>query len=567
METFKGISASGGTGAGPAFVVPEPETRAVPQYAVAENDCAAEWQRFETALQTVHTKIEAMLPGADGTQTEIFQTYLLMLSDAEFLKQVRTEFERARYNIEYILDRKVTEMAAMLRSSNDAYLSERAADICDVFGRVSDELLGYKPFDFETVPDGAVIVARAVNPSDAVVLSRRNIKGLVITEGGTSSHLAILARNYQVPAVFGIQHLSALITTGRQVLVDGTAGTVTVDPDAATLERFNSAARAESVHRAKLAQYRFRRAVTEDGTELQLYANIGLPEEAQIALDEGADGIGLFRTEFLFMGAVQSAKKQGASGVHSVSEEAQFNAYKQVLETMGDKPVTIRTLDAGGDKLIKSAGIPVSEEKNPLLGSRAIRLTLAHPALFKRQLRALYRASAFGNLKIMLPLVTHPAQVKETLALIADVKAELAAEGHAFAADTPVGIMVETAAAAVTADIFAEQCRFFSIGTNDLTQYTLGIDRENSAVAPLYDERNIAVLRLIKHTVDSAAKAGIPVSVCGEMAGDPEGALLLAGMGVRSLSMAPVRITALKELFASHSMTELQKKAAAAFLP
>ena len=299
-----------------------------------------------------------------------------------------------------------------------------------------------------------------------------------------------------------------------------------------------------------------------DGVEFGIYANIGLPEEAKKALDEGADGIGLFRTEFLFMGAVQSAKNAGSSSIHSVTEEAQFVAYRQVLEIMGKKPVTIRTLDTGGDKLIKEAGIPMPVEQNPLLGSRAIRLTLAHKNLFKRQLRALFRASVYGNLRIMLPLITHLSQVQEALQLIKEVKYELSAEKISFKKDVPIGIMVETAAAGIVADLFAKQVDFFSVGTNDLTQYTLGIDRENTAVASLYDEHNIAVLRLIKHTVESAKTQGIPLTVCGEMAGNPEDALLLAGMGVRSFSMSVARFPSVKAALASHTIEELEEKAA-----
>ena len=405
------------------------------------------------------------------------------------------------------------------------------------------------------------MVADSVSPADAVALFRRKLVGLVASEGGVTSHLAILARNNRLPAVLGIKGITSKLESGQQVVVDGIQGLVIANPDEKTLKKYRKSELAKQKETKGLAKLKGKAATTADGVSFTLLANIGSPEEAQLALDEGAEGIGLFRTEFLFMGAVQDARKSGSSGVHSVSETAQLAAYRQVLEIMGERPVIIRTLDTGGDKLIKEAGIHTDSEQNPLLGNRAIRLTLAHKSLFKRQLRALYRASVYGNLKIMLPLVTHGIQVVETLELIAEVKRELAAEEIPFRPDVPVGIMVETAAAAVSADIFAAHSDFFSIGTNDLTQYVLGIDRENPSVAELYDDKNVAVLRLIKYTVDCAEKAGIPVSVCGEMAGSPDRALLLAGLGVRTMSMVPTRIGVIKKALASHKLKELEDMA------
>ena len=343
--------------------------------------------------------------------------------------------------------------------------------------------------------------------------------------------------------------------------MDGTEGLVIVEPDEKTLKKYHKFEAAKQKEEKSLSKLKHKAACTKDGVAITLLANIGSPEEAQLALEEGAGGIGLFRTEFLFMGAMQDARKTGSSGKKSVSEAAQLESYKQVLEIMGNRPVIIRTLDAGGDKLLKDAGFDSVPEQNPLLGSRAIRLTLANKSLFKRQLRALYRASVYGNLRIMIPLVTHLSQIKETLQVIDEVKAELKKDGLDFNPEVPVGIMVETAAAAISADIFAKYSDFFSIGTNDLTQYVLGIDRENPSVAALYDDKNVAVLRLIKNTVDCADKGGIPVSVCGEMAGVPEKAMVLAFLGVRTLSVSPVHIGAVKKALAKHSIKELEKMA------
>ena len=561
METYKGLSASEGIGIGEVFLVPPPAPRLIPQYKIQEADVDAEWQRLEAAVEKVLQRLKEQSATADSQYAAILETYMVMLMDVEFLSQVKSLLIKSLQNIEIVLQKKASEMAEILRGAGDAYLAERAQDITDVFNQVVDELLGYKPFDYDLVPENTVVVANSVSPADAVSLFKKQLRGLVACEGGVSSHLAILARNHRLPAVLGIKSITDKLESGQQVIVDGTEGLVIVQPDEKTLKKYHKSEVAKQKEEKILSKLKNKLASTKDGVAFTLLANIGSPEEAQLALDEGAEGIGLFRTEFLFMGAVQDARKTGSSGMQSVSEAAQLEAYQQVLETMGNRPVVIRTLDAGGDKLIKEAGFDSEPEQNPLLGRRAIRLTLANKPLFKRQLRALYRAGVYGNLRIMIPMVTHLSQIKETLEIIREAKEELKQEGLAFNPDVPVGIMVETAAAAVSADIFARYSDFFSIGTNDLTQYVLGIDRENPSVAELYDDKNVAVLRLIKNIVGSADKAGISVSVCGEMAGTPDSALLLAGMGVRTLSMSPVRIGAVKKALASHSITELEEMA------
>lgn len=558
METYKGLSASEGIGFGEVFLVPSPAPRLIPQYKIQATDIDAEWQRLEAALARVKQRLEAQSASADSQYAAILESYIVMLMDVEFLFQVKNLLVKSLQNIEIVLQKKASEMAEILRGAGDEYLAERAQDITDVFSQVVDELLGYKAFDYDLVPENTVVVADSVSPADAVALFKKKLRGLVACEGGVSSHLAILARNHRLPAVLGIKAITDKLESGEQVIVDGTEGLVIVHPDEKTLKKYHKSEAAKQKEEKSLSKLKYKAATTKDGVAFTLLANIGSPAEAQLALDEGAEGIGLFRTEFLFMGAVQDARKTGSSGMQSVSENAQLEAYQQVLETMGNRPVVIRTLDAGGDKLIKDAGFDSGPEQNPLLGRRAIRLTLANKSLFKRQLRALYRASVYGDLRIMIPMVTHLSQIKATEEIIREAKEELQKEGLAFNPNVPVGIMVETAAAAVSADIFAHHSDFFSIGTNDLTQYVLGIDRENPSVAELYDDKNVAVLRLIKNTVDSANKAGISVSVCGEMAGTADRALLLAGLGVRTLSMSPVRIGAIKKALASHSIEELE---------
>ena len=560
MEVLKGISASSGIAIGKSFVIDVSTERIIPKFSIQKENQECEWQRLEKAINVVHNRIEKKVELVEDQHKKILQTYLIMLEDIEFLKQVKSVFFKELLNVEYILNQNIQELVFMLSSAGDSYLAERASDISDIFGKVIDELLGIEPFDFNFVPDNVVVIAENVSPADAVILFKKKICALILTEGGSSSHLAILARTEGIPAVFGIQNAVRRITNDSTIIVNGSEGVLILEPSKEILKKYTDILLLEEKKKNDLEKFYCKKAETKDGVPISIFANIGLPEEAEKAIEVGADGIGLFRTEFLFMGAISAARQIESSGVHSITEDAQFEAYKKVLEIMKDKPVTIRTLDAGGDKLIKEAGIPIIEEQNPLLGSRAIRLTLANPDLFKRQLRALFRSSIYGNLKIMIPLVTHLSQIEETLSLINDVKQELREEEIPFRDDVPVGIMIETAAAAVAADIFSKHVDFFSIGTNDLTQYTLGIDRENASVSNLYDEKNISVLRLIQFTVEAAKKANIDVSVCGEMAGDPESALLLIAMGVRNLSMASVRIPAIKEAISRFSIKENQEK-------
>ena len=560
MNIILGTSASSGISTGKAFVIPEQVERIVPQFPVSSSEIEKEWERFSKAKSKITDKILKQLEGLspdskqDKIQKELLETYLLMLDDPVFLQEVRQNLEENPFNIEYILDVKTEEYADRLRNSGNEYLTERAQDICDIFGSVLNELLNIHVFNIEQVPDGAVIVARDLSPSDAIIFTKRKIAGLALAEGGTSSHVAILARNYGIPAVFALENITKEVLQGSKLIVDGTAGEVIVSPDIQTLSDYTAKIEKELEHKEKILKFKDIPAQTKDGTRFTLLANIGTPEEAKLALDQGADGIGLFRTEFLFMQETTTATLRN----HVMTEDEQFDAYRTVLETMKDKPVTIRTLDAGGDKIISSLELPTSQEKNPLMGLRAIRLTLNFPKLFKTQLRALYRASVYGNLKIMLPLITTTEQVVKAKELISEVQAELENEGIPFIKDVPVGIMVETAAAGITADCFAKISDFFSIGTNDLTQYTLGVDRENLLVSPLYNEFHLAVLRLIQHTIEAAESEKIPVSVCGEMAGKTDSVLILAGMGIRTLSMGINNIPYIKELLSSISIAELQ---------
>ncbi|MCI6323259.1 phosphoenolpyruvate--protein phosphotransferase [Treponema porcinum] len=562
MEVFLGVSAADGAGIGSAFLIPDQIKRAIPQTKISKEDIEEGWERFTSAKTAVAEDITeklSKLPVDKSTaiQREIFEAYILMLSDPVFLKEVRTEYETTLFNIEYTLNFKSEEYAARLRNAGNDYLAERAQDITDIFGRVLDEMLGIHTFDINEVPDGSVIIASSLSPTETIILSKRKIAGLALTEGGISSHVVILARNYGIPTVVGLHgtSLRKKVQNGQMVIVDAECAELLADPDEETIAQYRKTIEIRRKEQEFLTEYLDKPALTKDGERFTLYANIGSPEEAETALKAGADGIGLFRTEFLYMAKADTSHHAAA---RSFNEDEQFETYKHVLTIMKDKPVTIRTLDAGGDKLINSVDIPSFNEKNPLMGMRAIRLSLAYPQVLKTQLRALYRASVYGKLRIMLPLITSAEQVEQSLVIVDEVKKELAAENIPFDDKVPVGIMIETAAAALTSDCLAKTSDFFSLGTNDLTQYTLGVDRENSNVSGLYDEFNLAVLRLIAITITNAKKYGINLSVCGEMAGRHDSILVLGGLGIRSLSMSPNLISRTKHLLSQFTVAELQ---------
>lgn len=562
MEVFLGVSAADGAGIGSAFLIPDQIKRAIPQTKISKEDIEEGWERFTSAKTAVAEDITeklSKLPVDKSTaiQREIFEAYILMLNDPVFLREVRTEYETTLFNIEYTLNFKSEEYAARLRNAGNDYLAERAQDITDIFGRVLDEMLGIHTFDINEVPDGSVIIATSLSPTETIILSKRKIAGLALTEGGISSHVVILARNYGIPTVVGLHgtSLRKKVQNGQMVIVDAECAELLVDPDEETIAQYRKTIEIRRKEQEFLTEYLDKPALTKDGERFTLYANIGSPEEAETALKAGADGIGLFRTEFLYMAKADTSHHAAA---RSFNEDEQFEAYKHVLTVMKDKPVTIRTLDAGGDKLINSVDIPSFNEKNPLMGMRAIRLSLAYPQVLKTQLRALYRASVYGKLRIMLPLITSAEQVEQSLVIVDEVKKELTAENIPFDDKVPVGIMIETAAAALTSDCLAKISDFFSLGTNDLTQYTLGVDRENSNVSGLYDEFNLAVLRLIAITITNAKKYGINLSVCGEMAGRHDSILVLGGLGIRSLSMSPNLISRTKHLLSQFTVAELQ---------
>ncbi len=547
MNVFHGISASGGIAKGKAFVLSVYVRDEIKKNPVKKDGIDADWQRFEAARVQALEHFQSLIDRTDTRQAAIFQTYVLMLSDPEFLAELKKEHAQLGVCAEWVVDRKSREYAEMLRVSGDSYLIERAEDILDVYGKVIDILLDTVPFSFNSIPERAVLAARFLSPSEAVLLSKRNLSAVLLDKGAANSHLAILARAYGIPMIFALKDIEKCVSTGDEVIVDGEGGCVFVCPDAETSAEYEHKIAAEMQRRNVLASFSDRPAQTKDGLKVDLYANIGSAEEAPEAAEQGACGIGLFRTEFLFM------------GTGFTDEQCQYEAYRAVLETMKDKPVVIRTLDAGGDKAVDIPGAALAAEKNPLLGCRAIRLCLEKPDIFKTQLRALLRASVHGNLKIMLPLISDIGQIRRTKELLEQAKTALRAERIPFKEDVPLGIMVETPAAAITADELAKEAAFFSIGSNDLTQYTLCIDRENGLTAALFDELHPAVRRLILRSAQAAFDRHIPISVCGEMAGDPAGLLTLMAAGITSFSVSPKKISVLKECLSRFSSADIGK--------
>lgn len=565
MDILFGTSISSGIGSGKAFVIPEPTQRIIPQTPITIEQLESEWMRYTCARDTVSAQIKIQLEkinlqgkDADKVQKEIFETYALMLSDPVFNKEVEDLLKQELFNVEHILKLKIEEYSNRLRDSGNDYLAERGQDITDIFTRVINEMLGIHPFSIEKIPERCVLVAHSLSPGDLSILSEKKIIAIALTQGGTSSHVAILARNYSIPAVSAIPKITKKIKTGETVIIDADKSEIIIEPDSATVDNYINKIKKQSEHKHALLQFRSLPAKTKDGTKFNLYANIGTLQEAELALQEGAEGIGLFRTEFLFMSELNAADE---GSIRTVTEEIQFKTYKRVLEIMQGKPVTIRTLDVGGDKLLRLADAPNIEEKNPLMGLRAIRLSLHYPQLFRTQLRALYRASVFGDLRIMLPLITDASQISQTKTIIKQVCDELESEKIPFNKHTPLGIMIETAAAGICAASLAKHADFFSIGTNDLTQYTIGVDRENTNVSPLYDEFHPAVLFLIKRTVDAAKREGIPLSVCGEMAGQEQSLRALAGIGIRNLSMSANFISPVKETLSQTTISEMESEA------
>ena len=548
---------SEGIAIGRASIYTENVPPEIPHYSISLGEVSGEWERLQKAIARAVDETKALLEDArvrlGAEQADIFQAHLFMLEDTEFFEEIGDQLKQSLRNIEWVVQDMSMTLCQKLMQLPDPSFRERATDIADVSRRLMDCLLCVtrEPSALANLDKDTIIVAHDLLPSDTLLLDKSRVKGIVLDEGGKTSHTAILARAFGIPAVVGLSNIFRELRNGETLVVNGTSGEVIINPDIETLERQEGALELERERADGLASLRELPAETMDGHRVALFANIGLPEEAENIRNYGAEGIGLYRSEFLYMAPGKAA-----------GEEAQYDAYSHVLKAMGKMPVTIRTMDIGGDKLVPE--LHALGEKNPLLGWRAIRLSLANPELFKVQLRAMLRASVHGNLKIMFPLICCAEEVEHARALLDEARAECRKRKQPFAKDIKVGIMIEVPAAAISADILAEKSDFFSVGTNDLIQYSLAADRGNEKVHYLSDSHHPAVLRLLKRTIDAAHENGIKAAVCGELAGDLSATAILLGLGLDEFSMNAPSIPRIKEIIRGTSLESCRALAAKA---
>ncbi len=550
MKTFKGISASPGIYIGKVFLYLD-EISQIPKYEIDPKEVEAELERFHSAADKAGDEIKTLQQQASDTmgseESRLLDSHLLMLKDPEFKKRIENNLRSEQMNVEWVLYKTAKELVSMLESSQDTYLKERTIDIHDVAKRIHNHLLYREQISLVDIETDVVLITHNLLPSDALTLNRSSVRGIAMDMGGRTSHTAILARSFEIPAVLGLSTITKHAKNGDEAIVDGNEGTVILQPDSETRKRYKNKMKEWQRREMQLLTLNELPAETKDGKHILLKGNIEVPDETESVIAHGADGIGLYRTEYLFL-------QPGGFP----SEDVQFEEYSRVLHDMeGKGSVTLRTLDIGGDKVIP--GLEGLDEKNPILGWRAVRFCLSRKDLFKTQLRAMLRASVYGDLRIMFPMISGVEELDNVLAVLEDVKKELRKEGVAFKEELPVGIMIEVPSAALTADLLARKVDFFSIGTNDLIQYTIAVDRGNEKIAYLYEPFHPGVLRLLKIVIESAHDASIPVGMCGEMAGYPLAAVLLLGLGLDIFSMSAFTIPEVKKIIRSISMSEAEE--------
>ena len=552
-EHLKGIAASDGVAVTKAYLLVQPdlsfETKQV-------EDTAAEVQRLDDALNASTKDLEMIREKAAQSlgeeEAQVFDAHLMVLADPEMTGAIKTNIEDNKVNAESAL-KEVTDMfITMFESMEDnPYMQERAADIRDVTKRVMAHLLGVDLPSPAMINEEVIVVAHDLTPSDTAQLDRKYVKAFVTDIGGRTSHSAIMARSLEIPAVVGSMEITAKAQNGMLIAVDGIDGDVIVEPSEDEIKQFEAKAEQYAAQKAEWEQLKDAKTVTADGKHFELAANIGTPKDVEGVLNNGGEAVGLYRTEFLYMDSNDFP-----------TEDQQFESYKEVLERMDGKPVVVRTMDIGGDKELPYLDLP--HEMNPFLGYRAIRVCLSEQEMFRTQLRALLRASVYGELRIMFPMIATLQEFRSAKAILDEEREKLIAAGVKVADNIQVGIMIEIPAAAVLADQFAKEVDFFSIGTNDLIQYTMAADRMNERVSYLYQPYNPSILRLIKHVIDSAHQEGKWAGMCGEMAGDQTAVPLLVGLGLDEFSMSATSILKTRSLMKrldSAKMAELSARA------
>ena len=550
MITIQGKGVSTGIGMGPLYFYRRAKTE-IPNYTV--EDTNAEWLRFKgaqsVAIDQLGELAEKARVEAGDEAAFLFETHQMMAEDLDYEEAIQGMIEEG-HNAEYAVDTVAAQFADMFASMDDAYMQGRAADVKDVSSRILGILCGVVQGGIDS-PVPVLLASDDLAPSETIQLDKTKILGFVTSFGSSSSHTAILARTLGIPSVVGLGDQLDPIYEGRQVIVDGGTGAVIIDPTEDVLADFTKKRDEQLKQQALLQTLKGQPNVTKDGKSIRIYCNIGSPEDVDSVLVNDGGGIGLFRSEFLYLNSKTYP-----------TEEEQFEAYKKVLTDMGDKEVIIRTCDIGADKQIDYFELP--KEENPAMGMRALRISLSRPGFFRTQLRALYRASAYGNLGIMFPMVTSVWEVRETKKLIESVKKELDAEGLPYSDHVEIGIMIETPAAAVLSDRLAKEVDFFSCGTNDLTQYTLACDRQNNDLGRFYDPHHLSVIRLLKMVVENAHKNGVWVGICGELGADLEMTETFLAIGVDELSVTPRAVLPLRNAVRNLDMSEAAAKICAA---
>ena len=526
-QIIKGIAASDGIGIAKAYTLIEPDLSFEKK---TIDDPATEYQRIEAAFDQSISELATIKQNAKSRlsdeELEVFDAHIAILSDPEMKSQIKDEIESQHVSAEEAMTDVTTNFANVLAAMTDnKYMQERAADVKDVAKRALSHLLGKQLPDIASISEPVVIIAKEITPSDTSQMDAKFVKGLATDLGGRTSHAAIMARTLRIPAVVGAEDVTSTIKSGDMVIVDGLHGDIIVDPSQAQIDEYQAKADAFEKERAEWAKLVDAPSVSKDGQHFEIAANIGTPDDIADAVKQGADGVGLFRSEFLYM-----------SSDHLPTEDEQFEAYKKAVVGMQGKPVVVRTLDIGGDKPLNY--LPLPEEMNPFLGYRAIRICLHRPDIFKTQLRALIRASEFGPVEIMFPMIATLAELRQAKAIYQECKDELQKDHPGLGDNVKIGMMIEVPLAVLYADQLAKEVDFFSIGTNDLIQYCFAADRGNDAVSYLYQPLNPAFLRLIKHVIDSAHANNTKAAMCGEMAGDQLAMPLLLGMGLDEYSMS-----------------------------
>lgn len=543
MLVGKGISE--GIGLGKAVILEENRLKIEKQK--IEN-ISAEKQKIYDAVKEVESEIEKLIKNIDGTEKEIMQAYLMILQDPSLIQETIKIIEQEKCNSAYAVENGLNQIIKTFEEMDDPYMAARSRDIEDMKKRILAKLLKIEEIDLSKLPENTILVAKELSTSDSAKMNLKNISGIITEIGGVNSHMAIIARTNEIPAIVGIRHVFENIKENDFIALNGATGEIFLNPTQEKIEELTKNQENIKQEKQELEKYKNKKAITKDGHQVELLANIGGPQDIQIVIDNTAEGVGLLRSEFLYMDAKDFP-----------SEEEQFEAYKKIAESLENKRLVIRTLDIGGDKDLKYMKLP--KEENPFLGYRAIRIYLDNVDLFKVQLRAILRASSYGNVAIMLPMISSIEELRKSKEIIEEVKQELKTKNIKFNENIEVGIMVEIPSSAVMADKFAKECDFFSIGTNDLIQYTIAVERGNEKLVNLYSHFNPAVIHLIKSAIDGAHKNGILCGMCGEAAGDVNFIPLLVGLGLDEFSMNANKILKARKLIIDLNFEECKELA------